>query len=382
VLRIRLLAVAAMVAVPVFIPAPSAASPAANVYGPIWTFGPVPPVSGPASLRDVAVLGDTEVWVAGTRSYPPLPLVARWDGGQWVDVGVPSDYNLMSIDAAAGGGVWVAGTTRAEGGTPAPLLARYDGAWHEVPTGLPPGTAGTLAAVEMLTATEGWAVGSVTAAGHGEALILQAVAGTWQRVPLPPGGAASELSAVYAAGYRDVWAVGTRMDANGVRSALGWHWDGTAWYDTLLPEPRAGVQQRLNGVSGAAGEVWAVGETCEPGSGQITCQALTLRWNGRKWLNVANARGAGTDLKDLVVISPEDLWVFGYGEDSDGLVQEHLEHWDGTTFTTVSVRPLPQLDFPAAGLVAAHRIPGTAGLWAVGWLDDRYQGRPFVTRYR
>jgi hypothetical protein len=67
-----------------------------------------------ASLDDVAVRAADDVWIVGSVSRPPRPLVLHWNGRSWrvdkLSKLVPADSALSSVVAISTNNVWVTGT--------------------------------------------------------------------------------------------------------------------------------------------------------------------------------------------------------------------------------------------------------------------------------
>jgi hypothetical protein len=374
------LALAVLISTPV---AASAAGAGGTLSGPTWTDGPELVIPGPAGLYGLSVLSADDVWVVGGWAYPAEPLVAHLSGGAWTSVRAPDTYQPAAIDASSGE-VWVAGALRPTGpGEVTPLLTRYAGGlWQNVPVTLPEGTSGRLTDIDMLPGGNGWAVGFTETGGLLQPLVLRSVAGVWQQVAMSPWLSDVSLSSVYATGPDNMWAVGTQAIPGGTAGLIV-HWDGTVWQREPQPTPPPGTREELNAVSGNGSEVWTVGESCVDGPVADICEAAAFRREGQAWLPIQVAGQAGTELLDVVVISPADVWVFGYAVRPDYFETEYVEHWDGRLFSVVNVRPMPPpADFPAAGLAAAQQVPGTPGLWAVGWRGTLAYGNPNVMLYR
>jgi hypothetical protein len=94
--------------------------------------------------------------------------------------------------------------------------------------------------------------------------------------------------------------------------------------------------------------------------------------------------GGATELTAVLPFSPADVWIIGYaGAEASGET-DHAEHWDGHVF---SVDGLPPVDpggpatpnaEPASALEGATAVPGTDGIWAVGWARDPLRGTSHV----
>jgi hypothetical protein len=81
------------------------------------------------------------------------------------------------------------------------------------------------------------------------------------------------LAAVDSVSASDVWSVGSADNGNGNQQPLIEHWDGTAW--SVVPGPSV-LNGVLNGVSAKSSRAaWAVGQSFKG--------ALIERWNGTSW---------------------------------------------------------------------------------------------------
>ena len=99
-----------------------------------------------------------------------------------------------------------------------------------------------------------------------------AFAASWQIIASPNSSGNDALGAVTSFSPSNVWAVG-----QGSTKALVEHWDGSTW--SIVSTPTVAGTSVLNGVAGAAGDVWAVGSVFD-GS---TWNPLVERWNDSAW---------------------------------------------------------------------------------------------------
>ena len=104
-----------------------------------------------------------------------------------------------------------------------------------------------------------------------------------------PGGLLYGVSAVSAS---DAWAVGTLGSTGAVPLIM--HWNGTTWSRVPSPSPGQLCQpcgQLVNELDGVAiisrSDAWAVGAYTTTAA----FAALTLHWNGTKWVRVPNQDG-------------------------------------------------------------------------------------------
>jgi hypothetical protein len=359
---------------------PAQASAAEEPWTPV-TPGPARPDDlEPAVLSDVAAVSPTDVWAVGSGwSNVEEPLITHWTGAGWTEAQEPAapdfEYHLTGVDAVSARDVWAAGggqSLSAPTFRAVAVTAHFDGtAWSMVPVPAPSATDSyALSDIDMVSATDGWAVGWVSGTKLFQPLVLRWRNGRWMRALLPViSGDSVLLNNVYARAADDVWAVGRQGDVG-----LVLHFDGTQW--TRMSVPHSGTTDAWNELRGvtavSAGEAWAVGTSCVAGEGDdVVCQPLILRLTGGVWRVVKQAGDTGTHLVGVVARSSDDVWAVGY--DAPPGVQEsnHTEHWNGDRFVTV---PVSTGIAPRGGLASAlegvTRIPGTAELWAVGWRDN------------
>jgi hypothetical protein len=200
--------------------------------GSVWTTLPSPVATNNAYdwLQDVWSSGPDDAWVVGTSDVGSV--LAHWDGCAWNKL-VAATPALVAVWGSDPRDVWAASRTS---------LLRWDGAaWTE--RALPSGYA--LGALRGTSARDVWAVGYFTTTGattgHGVALHFDGVA--WKALDLPMS---STPRAIWPLSPTDAWIVGT--------TNASWHWDGVAW--SFVPTGATS----LGGVWAAGPrDVWAVG---------------------------------------------------------------------------------------------------------------------------
>jgi hypothetical protein len=119
-------------------------------------------------LEDITAITANDAWAVGSwRDTVDHPLAVHWDGTRWTNVPIddsaaPGRYRLTAVDAIAPGDVWAAGsvTSADPGGSDTALVLHYtNGGWQDQRLGTTGVVAGTLHGIDMVSATEGWAVG-------------------------------------------------------------------------------------------------------------------------------------------------------------------------------------------------------------------------------
>lgn len=85
----------------------------------------------------------------------------------------------------------------------------------------------------------------------------------------------------------------------------------------------------------SANDVWALGSVS-------TTQTLTEHWNGTSWSMVPSpiVGGAGYTLTGVASISTSDVWAAGDFGSNGNPEQTLIEHWNGTSWSIVSVQIL------------------------------------------
>jgi hypothetical protein len=213
-------------------------------------------------------------------------------------------------------------------------------------------TAGTLGAIAMTSASNGWAVG-LRFGFDEEPLILRWNGSTWTQQPLPRLRE-GWLSAIAASSARNAWAVGGTGEKN-----LILHWNGKRW--SRLPCPTPHHEAGLVGVTVTkSGAAWAVGFGYTSG-GLVD---VILRWTGGKWKQAANpaatipglAAGAGS-LAAVAASSDRNAWVVGTGAPGIWTV---AAHWTGSVWRQ---SPMPDI---YAGLLESVAVASRHQAWAVG----------------
>lgn len=230
---------------------------------------------------------------------------------------------------------------------------------EEMPTPVPNPAYSILRDVDLLSASDGWAVGHhealVAGATESHALALRRSGSNWLSVPIPspspyPGGGNVQLWAVAGLSANDAWAGGTqRMQVNG-----GWvnqqllveHWDGSAWTVMNAPLPPTSVGAGYGGAhvydiaALSANDVWFVGRWVGPYPGTSSTQPpLTMHWDGNDFeLVPAPVLGGSCVLEAISAVSPSDIWAVG-NVSSATTPYPYVLHWDGSLWSHVVIPP-------------------------------------------
>jgi hypothetical protein len=258
--------------------------------------------------RAGVVLGSVSAAVATMAAGLPARAadVPPWQIAATVHYG-PSDYasGYTAVVASDRSDAWAFGGTN-PGGTSAPTAERWTGKRWE-PWALPSGLSGFIVAAAASSPSNVWAV------GDGYALRWDGtrwtVARTWSQ--------AGQATSVAVLSPTNVWVFGS-SSFSGVTGLGAWHFTGRVW----VRAPRiAAAIYRASAIS--RHDIWAI--TVSPHGGSV------VRYDGYSWARVpaADAALAGTQLNDILAVSPDNIWVSGISPVSG--VDGHLvlAHWDG-----------------------------------------------------
>ena len=102
-----------------------------------------------------------------------------------------------------------------------------------------------------------------------------------------PGTIDTVLTGVDVLSASDVWAVGYYFDGS-VNRPLALHWDGSAWSNS--PVPGAGMLRKVRAL--APDNVWAAGTFY---NGSLQYQSLVEHFDGTSWAPVASANAPAAD---------------------------------------------------------------------------------------
>jgi hypothetical protein len=256
------------------------------------------------------------------------------------------------------------------------------GGWTVQRAGLLGRSDNSLGAVAAASPSDVWAVGDYLPDASGanpDATLTFAehYDGTrWKVVPTPNVGPNFGVLFDVAASQGRAWAVGSRLDDSYDDRALVESWDGSAWSVDDVPQPGS-LRDMLSGVSATSpSDVWAVG-TQEGADGRF--QGLAEHFDGTTWsaVTLPEPGTIGIILYGVDAVSSDDVWAVGQRVGPQGPDQPLVEHWDGRRWT---VADLPTVTSGTAMLnsVAA----GDGQVWAVGQVDDPlHGGRPLIEHF-
>jgi len=155
----------------------------------------------------------------------------------------------------------------------------------------------TIHSITMLSATDGWAVGTTNVSPSG--VILHYTGGRWVVVPVSlPGVGLAGISMVSPA---EGWAVGSASSATGMGVSVILHYHDGAW--TSVPNQLNGQLVAVQMVSATEG--WAIGSA---NSGSSKFASLVVHYSNGVWTAVDNNLWS---VAGISMVSPHDGWIVG-----------------------------------------------------------------------
>jgi hypothetical protein len=281
---------------------------------------PVPPISeipyapGPKDiLSSIYMVSADEGWAVGSSFLGAGArdnLMLHYSGGQWKQVsGGPDNQSLHATYSALSQVVmlsategWAVGSYEDNAQQSSAQILHYTGGRWLVQATIP--NIG-LSGLAMVSASEGWAVGSQ---GFSQSVLLHYTGGAWKQVPAP----GSPLGQISMISSTDGWIVGGAAQTGG---ATLWHYNGSAW--AAVNVPALASVRSIAPVS--ANDVWAVGFAGASG-GASNAQArfagggklAFAHYDGHAWTAVqtpiTNQNGS---IGSLFMDAPNDGWAVG-----------------------------------------------------------------------
>lgn len=268
---------------------------------------PLPPIGG-YIFTSVEMINAEYGWIVGDDGN-----ILQYANNSWDPVLVPPELENSNFSSVSGTATSVLVTGNA--------LAHWNGIdWQSLSS--PPLIDDLLNSIDMISETDGWAVGGDFLAGGAGTYHWDGI--TWEEISNPYDDQQyRELLAVDMVTADYGWAVGY--------SGTILNWDGTQWTD--VPKP-VNIWFLRDVSAPTVDDAWAVGNT-----GEI------IHWQGSQWITVTNP--VTTPLTAIDMISPTEGWAVG----------EEMIHWDGNSWTVY--------DNPIDYVRDVHMLSSTDG-WAVG----------------
>lgn len=303
-----------------------------------WAVSPSEPAG---YLLGVSATSATDAWAVGGTNWfsPSQTLAEHWDGTSWTRVASPSpgaSAVLGGVAAISPTNAWAVGLIGPGPGVPSasdPLIEHWDGSSWSVQPCPGPSDGGRFNAVAATSAGDVWAVGFTGSSSQdtGQATLIEHWDGTsCTHLPSPHPGSASFLQGVAATSPSDAWAVGYAR-SGGVYESLILHWDGNRWTRVSSPNPTGDTNLRAVAAI-SRDDAWAVGFTNPTRCGHgPKCATAIFHWDGSTWTvtPIPNPRSSSLNaFLGVVAISGGNAWAVGTTDWASTLIA----HWDGSAW--------------------------------------------------
>ncbi len=312
---------------------------------------------GLASLAAVLVLSLMAGVLFATHQRPQVA------GPSSTPVVIPgTDIHLEHVSMVSADEGWAIGTSLpSNSDADKAIVMHYTGGkWVSVKTGLSSGLTG----IKMISATDGWIIGVAGIAhydGH-----------SWQRVETPGNGG---LNAMAVVSPTDIWVVGGFLYKTPKQATI-LHYDGTHW--TLVATPQVPDDYfELTSISMlSADDGWAVGVSQVDGNkGTFPRKGVILHYASGSW-HIAQIL-PDAYLWGIGMASPVDGWIMGNGEKQKNseLVGEGTLWWHYLDGKWISASLPTSVDPPPQSISVLADSEPYKQLWAIGSML-RYEGNP------
>ncbi|GAA1020649.1 hypothetical protein Aple_054840 [Acrocarpospora pleiomorpha] len=265
----RVGAASLVLAAAVMVPSPALAA------DPVLQGHPLPELRPKGELLDLAASEQNQIWIVGYQAlkpgYPGNPVVHRWNGRRWAGYTIPNFSSrgvLSSVNATAGGEVWIGGTKSGA----AYMAHLVNGAFVQVEA--PPGLA---SAAPEHTSSGLWVPGSRTQPGASSIWRLEGSAWVPHSMPIQKVLAIKGIAA-------EAWAVGSGASEDDSVPGVA-HYTGTAWENIPYPAPHSEGSVLEDVLPRSAADIWVAGTNYTRGEPRPT-EPLLNRYDGDTWTAV------------------------------------------------------------------------------------------------
>jgi hypothetical protein len=313
--------IAAMAAVPVLLAGAAIRPPDAH-----------PAVAGPSRTRSTSLAG-------GGHGSPVTAAGAPFELSAGLHYGQPANASGYSVIVRTGpSSAWLLGGSN-PGGPSAPVAAEWNGAVLTTAP-LPSGLTSFISDASATSVSDIWAVSQ-----YGRYL-LHYDGEQWRVVKRWQHGQITGLTAISPA---DVWVFGTSAD--GTSDVGTWHFDGYNW-------------QRMSGLADSVvrasatsdSDIWAIAAS--------SASYSVLHYDGASWQQVPTGSDLdGVQPRDILAISPGDVWVLGTQTDTADGARLVLLHWNGVGWSSLQTQVnawAGRLAAAADGSVLVTAMPANA----------------------
>src|SRR6185437_1833567 len=217
------------------------------------------------------------------------PEIFHFDGASWtqqtINANIGAHGQILALQMVSDSQGWALMKPSQDYGDPNYTILKYTGnnTWTTHST-LNAGNLGEISGLAMVSADDGWAIGSrgidgpssVTAGKPVPQILYHYSGGKWQSMPLQftSGGAFVTLQKIVMRSAHDGWIIAQEQNmqpgvtASGIeKHTLLLHYDGTSWTETQTPDV-GGDASVITGMSFAGESGWACGFVASLPDGQ------------------------------------------------------------------------------------------------------------------
>jgi hypothetical protein len=280
------------------------------------------------------------------------------------NAGTHSNY-LNGVAAISSNDVWAVGNYSGHlDNITKTLTEHWNGSqWSIIKSPSPSSSYNYLTGTAAISTNDVWAVGFTRGGGLNGTLIEHWDGSQWQIVQSPNSGLDASLLSVKAISSKNVWAVGSYYTGPTSTQWLVEHWNGQRWSVVPTPFPAGATNGGIDSITTtSATNVWMLGGyVSSSGSSFMTA----LHWNGSTWtvMSLPNVSTYVNYLRSIVALSAHDVWAVGDEIDNyNSLPHALIEHWNGTQWSVVQNARSSNVSEVLEGITAIS----TNSIWAVG----------------
>jgi hypothetical protein len=156
------------------------------------------------------------------------------------------------------------------------------------------------------------------------------------------------------------------------------HWDGSSWQ--VVPAASTTEHSNLLSVTSLnAQDAWAVGSSFSAKESTN----LIEHWNGSNWQSFPAPPSTlrFNKLSSVAAISDHDIWAIGNSFTQPTQIHPSIDHWDGTSWQTVSTEGLPTSFLPNTISATSPDTIWIAGNQAIAhWNGTNWQSFPITSQ--
>ena len=269
------------------------------------------------TIWDLLTISSTNIWAGGPN------IILHWNGIEWVIVYEIINDGISSISMITENDIWFSGG----------FLYHWNGS--SIKKEFVPTEIGFLNSIDMVSTSDGWAVGSGGAIVH----YSEGISG-WEKVTTIEGNY-FEISSIAMVDNSEGWVVGNYGQI--------FSYDGENWKSVASP-----TEESLKSVTMLNSDFgWAVG-----------LEGIIIQWDGSEWKVIENQQGENIELMSVTALSETDAWAVG--------ASGKILHWDGDSWINV--------ESPTEETLISIAMISTNDGWSVGrkgtiihWDGDRWE---------